>query len=101
MKVKVLATQSCLPLCDPMDCSLPDPLSMEFSKQEYWSGLPLTSSGNLNSMVSSHSYLILSLVLSVPSTMYIAKRDGFPFLFGLFFISFSWLIAEARTSKLC
>ena len=26
--------------CDPMDYSLPAPLSMEFSRQEYWSGLP-------------------------------------------------------------
>ena len=26
--------------CDPMDCSPQDPLSMEFSRQEYWSGLP-------------------------------------------------------------
>ena len=29
-------TQSCLTLCDPMDCQAP--LSMEFSRQEYWSG---------------------------------------------------------------
>ena len=30
----------CLTLCDPMDCSLPGsaPLSMEFSRQEYWNG---------------------------------------------------------------
>ena len=27
-------------LCDPEDRSLPDPLSMEFSRQEYWSRLP-------------------------------------------------------------
>ena len=28
-------------LCDPMDCSLPQaPLSMGFSRREYWSGLP-------------------------------------------------------------
>ena len=27
-------------LCNPMDCSLPGPLSMGFSRQEYWSGLP-------------------------------------------------------------
>ena len=26
-------------LCDSMDCSPPGPLSMEFSRQEYWSGL--------------------------------------------------------------
>ena len=30
--------------CDPMDCGLQAPLSMEFSKKEYWSGLPLPSS---------------------------------------------------------
>ena len=27
-------------------CSLPGPLSMEFSRQEYWSGLPLPSPGD-------------------------------------------------------
>ena len=32
--------QSCPTLCDPMDCSPPAPLSMGFSRQEYWSGLP-------------------------------------------------------------
>ena len=30
----------CLTLCDPMDCSLQALLSMRFSKEEYWSGLP-------------------------------------------------------------
>ena len=40
--------QSCLTLCDPMDSSLPQaPLSMGFSRQEYWSGLPLPSLGDL------------------------------------------------------
>ena len=36
--------QSCLTLCDPMDyivCQAP--LSMEFSRQEYWSELPFTT----------------------------------------------------------
>ena len=37
---KVLVIQSCLTLCNPMDCSPQAALSMEFSKQEYWSGLP-------------------------------------------------------------
>ena len=35
--------QSCLTLSDPMDCSLPGSSSMGFSRQEYWSGLPLSS----------------------------------------------------------
>ena len=34
-KVKVKVTQSCLTLCDPMDCQAP--LSMAFSRPEYWS----------------------------------------------------------------
>ena len=38
--------QSCVTLCDPMDCSPPGS-SMEFSRQEYWSGLPFPSPGDL------------------------------------------------------
>ena len=34
---------SSVQLCDPMDCSLPGSLSMGFSRQEYWSGLPFLS----------------------------------------------------------
>ena len=30
---------SCPSLCDPMDCIPPGSLSLEFSRQEYWSGL--------------------------------------------------------------
>ena len=30
-----------------MDCSLPAPLSMKFSWQDYWSGLPFLSPGDL------------------------------------------------------
>ena len=39
--------QSCLPLCDPTDCSLPTPLSMGFPRQEYWRGLPFPPPGDL------------------------------------------------------
>ena len=41
MKVKVLVAQSCTTLCNPMYCSLQAPVSMEFYRQESWSGLPL------------------------------------------------------------
>ena len=37
--------QSCPTLCNPMDCSPPGSLSMGFSRQEYWSGVPLPSAG--------------------------------------------------------
>jgi len=45
-KRKVKAAPLCPTLCDPMDCSQ-TPLSVEFSRQEYWSGLPSLSAGDL------------------------------------------------------
>ena len=39
--------QSCLALGDLMDCTHQAPLSMEFSSQEHWSGLPCPSPGDL------------------------------------------------------
>ena len=43
MKVKHESevAQSCPTLSDPMDCSHQAPPSMGFSRQEYWSGVPL------------------------------------------------------------
>ena len=46
MDVLCLVAQSCPTLCDPMG-SPPAPLSMGFSRQEYWSGLPCPPPGNL------------------------------------------------------
>ena len=38
--------QLCPTLCDPMDCiACQAPLSMGFSRQEYWSGLPCPPQG--------------------------------------------------------
>ena len=42
--------QLCQILC-PMDCSLPVSLSMKFSRQEYWSGLPFPTPGDLPNLV--------------------------------------------------
>ena len=39
--------QLCLTLCDPMDYSSPDSSVPGFSRQEYWSGLPYSSPGDL------------------------------------------------------
>ena len=40
--------QSCLTLCDAINCSPPGPsLSMGFSTQEFWSGLPCPPPGDL------------------------------------------------------
>ena len=45
MKVKSESevVQSCPTLRDPMDCSLPGSSVHGFSRQEYWSGVPLLS----------------------------------------------------------
>ena len=44
--VCVLVTQLCRTVYNPMYCRAP--LSMEFSRQEYWSGLPFPSPGDLS-----------------------------------------------------
>ena len=52
--VYVLVIQLCLTLCNPIDssvhcnlCNSQAPLSMESSRQEYWSGFPFPSPGDL------------------------------------------------------
>ena len=45
MRAKLL--KLCLTLCNPLDRSRQAPLSMGFSRQEYWSGLPFPSPGGL------------------------------------------------------
>ena len=47
LKIETEVAQSCLTLCDPMDCSLPGSSIMGFPRQEYWNGLPFPSPGNL------------------------------------------------------
>ena len=45
-----LVAKSCLTICDLMECSPPgSSLSMGFLRQEYWSGLPFPSPGDLPS----------------------------------------------------
>ena len=47
LDVLCLVAQSCPTLCNPMDCSPQAPLSMGFSRQEYWSGLSCPPPGDL------------------------------------------------------
>ena len=42
-----LFAKLCLTLCDPMGCYRQVPVSMGFPRQKYWSGLPLSASGDL------------------------------------------------------
>ena len=45
--LSVKSLQVCPSLADPMDCARQAPLSVEFSRQEYWSGLQWPSPGDL------------------------------------------------------
>ena len=42
-----LVAQSCLTLCDPMDCSPSGSSCLGFSRQEYWGGFPCPPPGDL------------------------------------------------------
>ena len=70
----------CLSLCDPMDHSLQACLSIGFSRQKYWSGLPWPPSGDLpNPRIEPESLLS-------------------PALAGRFFATSAW---EARRVSMC
>ena len=46
--MSVLAAQSCPTFCNPVDCVAHQiPLSMGFSRQKHWSGLPFPSPGDI------------------------------------------------------
>src|SRR5574337_157438 len=68
MKVKSESevSQSCPTLSDPMDCSLPGPPSMGFSRQEYWSGVPLTSPQKMRCHQSKNGSLSLQNTTHTP-----------------------------------
>ena len=44
---KIAFTQSCPTLCDPWTVAHQTPLPLEFSRQEYWSGVPFPSPRDL------------------------------------------------------
>ena len=48
VKIEVLVSQSCSTLVTPWAVARQAPLSMEFSRQEYWSGLSFPSPEDLH-----------------------------------------------------
>ena len=59
MKVKSESevAQSCPTLSDPMDCSLPGSSIHGFSRQEYWSGVPLPSPCTVRGIYKNHNII--------------------------------------------
>ena len=70
MKVKSESkvTQSCPILVTKWTAAYQTPLSMGFSMQEYWSGLPLTFPSYLNGLVVFPTFFNLSLNLAIWSS---------------------------------
>ena len=66
VKSDIEVTQSCPILSDPTDCSLPAPLSMGFSRQEYWSVT------NLDSILKSRDITLLTNVCIVKAIVFLA-----------------------------
>ena len=71
--LRAMSLQLCLTLCNPMDCSHPDPLSIGFSRQESWrgchaplQGIFLTQGSNLHIL----HWLAGSLPLAPPGNPY-------------------------------
>ena len=60
----MIVAQLCLTFCDPIYCSLAGSSVMEFSRQQYWSGLPFSSPGDLG--YESPTNGIMFVKLSVP-----------------------------------
>ena len=84
---------SCLTLCDPMDCSLPASsvhlLSMDFSKQEYWSGLPFPSPEILHieaiKLMAAMIIIIFIIIIANTQSQFIIPHFSFLFFYVLFF----------------
>ena len=93
MKVKSESevAQLCPTLCDPMDCSLPGPPSMGFSRQEYWSGVPLPSPMiNLDSILKSRD-------ITLPTKICLVKAMVFP---GVMYGYESWTMKKAEHPRI-
>ena len=76
------------------------PLSMGISRQEYWSGLPFPSPGDLpNPGVKPRSPVLqaVSLLLELPGIMSLANSFTSSFLIWISLIYFSCLITLAQT----
>ena len=83
--MKLLVTESCLTLFNPRTVACQAPLSMEFSRQKYWSGLPFPPLGDLpepetkTRSPASQADSLLSESPGKPQNICISKRNIFLF----------------------
>ena len=101
--LRELVAQLCPTLCDPMDRSPPGPLSMEFSRQEYWSGLPFSSPGDLPSPgIESRVSFIADRFFTIWATREISRWSLFSaFVLCYLFYYFSWSVDLQCRANFC
>ena len=68
-------TQSYPTLSDPVDCSYQAPLSVGFSRQEYWSGLPLPYPRHSSSLVQFFIFFLKEIKLSGSEHSFNASKE--------------------------
>ena len=105
----VLRCQSCLTLCDPMDCIARQvPLAMEFSRQECWSALPCPPPGDLpnpgielRSPTLQANSLPAERAIRNPHENQFAKNTLVVFapLKGYFYSGYVWLLSTKNEKK--
>ena len=78
----VLAAQSCLSLCNSMTIALQAPLSMQFSRQEYWNGLPFPTLGDFPDPGMEPA------LLHCMQTLCHLSHQGSPYIYIIFFFRF-------------
>ena len=70
---------SCVQLfATPWTVDRQTPLSMEFSRQEYWSGLPFPSAGDLPKQVTETASLALQAVFCISGRFFTTEPPGKP-----------------------
>ena len=60
--------------CNSMDCGLQAPLSMGFPRQEYWSGLPFPSPGDLSDPGIKHTSLASPVSPTLAGRFFTSKQ---------------------------
>ena len=83
----VLSHYSRVRLCDPMDCSPPGS-SVQYSRQEYWSGLPCLPPGGLSNPGS--NWQLLHLLHWQSGSLPLAPPEKPIMLMPTFFFSWIW-----------
>ena len=74
MRACMLSLQSCPTLCETMDVAHQAPLSMGFSREEYWSGLPCLPPGLLGLLHWQVGFLVCFFLPLVPPEKHIYKH---------------------------